>query len=129
MILILRASFSSAHLYRNTAWSEEQNRRAFGECYSQFGHGHNYEVEVGLQDPGANQTRESYQTALQKIALTLHNRHLNYDIEEFKEKNPTTENLVLYFEQKIRQSLHNTVIKFIKVYESDTLGSETRYER
>jgi 6-pyruvoyltetrahydropterin/6-carboxytetrahydropterin synthase len=129
MILVLRAEFSSAHLYRNNSWTAEQNREAFGDCYSEYGHGHNYWVEVGLQDPGTDQTRKSYRTALQSIALTLHNRHLNFEIEEFKEKNPTTENLVLYFEQKIRQSLCDAVIKFIKVYESDTLGSETRYER
>lgn len=129
MILILKAEFSSAHLYRNKDWTDEQNRQAFGDCFSKHGHGHNYSVEIGLSDPGSDSKRLDYKEALSGLAQALNNRHLNFDIPEFKEKNPTTENLVAHFEQKLRQYCPDAAIHFIKVYESEALGSETSYER
>ncbi|MDX9731554.1 MAG: hypothetical protein RBT63_07270 [Bdellovibrionales bacterium] len=38
--------FSTAHLYHQPSWSEEKNRAEFGACFSQYGHGHNYRLEV-----------------------------------------------------------------------------------
>lgn len=46
--------FSAGHRYHRPEWSEEENRRRFGELAREPGHGHNYRVEIrvgGEVDP------------------------------------------------------------------------------
>jgi 6-pyruvoyltetrahydropterin/6-carboxytetrahydropterin synthase len=41
-----RGSFSTAHFYRQKKWDDKTNAAEFGLCFSEFGHGHNYSVDV-----------------------------------------------------------------------------------
>ena len=46
IFLTRKAEFSSAHFYRNAAWSDAKNAEVFGKCANTNGHGHNYTLEV-----------------------------------------------------------------------------------
>jgi 6-pyruvoyl-tetrahydropterin synthase len=43
--------FSASHSYHRPDWSEEENRRRFGEAAAPEGHGHNYRCEVTVCGP------------------------------------------------------------------------------
>ncbi|AHI06016.1 6-pyruvoyltetrahydropterin synthase [Bdellovibrio bacteriovorus W] len=131
MILEITEIFSSAHYYEQKLWDEKQNREAFGACYTKYGHGHNYKVIAGFQldesDLSENflkNSRDSYQNTLGKICSVLDHQHLNFDIQAFADKNPTTENIALYLKEELLKVLPSNVLKSLRLYEMDDLWVE-----
>lgn len=126
MILILKSPFSSAHFYAQSRWSEEKNKQKFGRCYTPYGHGHNYVLEVGFKTNEQDflQDKEFYQETLKKLTDHLDHEHLNFEIPEFKSKNPTTENIALYFLDKLKDTISEKNISYIKLFEMDNLWTE-----
>ncbi len=104
MIQIWRGSFSAAHFYRQDQWSAEKNRAEFGKCYSQFGHGHDYRIELTIKLP--SQTEIPLMNKLfAEILNKLDHQHLNFVFPEFQAQIPTTENVALYIQNKILLAL------------------------
>lgn len=128
MILTLKNSFSSAHFYAQPLWDKTQNQNTFGRCYTQYGHGHNYTLEVGfiLHNSAEIQKKSEYQNLLTQLTTRLDHEHLNFVIPEFKDKVPTTENIALYFLDKLKLSVSEKDLSYIKLYEMDTLWTEIR---
>ena len=46
-----RYHLSASHRLHTEAFSDEQNRAAYGKCNNPHGHGHNYTIEVTLGGP------------------------------------------------------------------------------
>ena len=46
-----RYRLSASHRLHSDAFTDEQNRAAYGKCNNPYGHGHNYVVEVTLGGP------------------------------------------------------------------------------
>lgn len=46
-----RGFFSTAHFYKQKKWDDKTNAAEFGLCFSEFGHGHNYSVDVTFSTP------------------------------------------------------------------------------
>lgn len=127
MIITLKSSFSSAHFYAQPAWDDQRNREVFGRCYTPFGHGHNYTLEVGFRSTSAApHDIKVYQRLLSTLTEKLDHEHLNFVIPEFKESNPTTENIGLYFLEKLKQLLPAEQIAFVRLYEMENLWTEIR---
>lgn len=132
-ILVTSSHFSAAHFYKNENFSVKENEKAFGRCYTEFGHGHNYKIEVGFVVP--SQLSESKAAQLQKklskevfiLADQIDHSHLNFDIQEFSKTIPTTENILLYFEKKILSLKLPNTLAFIKLFEAEHLFSEKYY--
>ena len=131
--LVLDSNFSSAHLYERKSFTKKENQKIFGRCFSEHGHGHNYKIEVGFKiSPTAKDSElinleKSLKQRLVKLTNPLDFSHLNYMIPEFKDTVPTTENILLYFEEKlIRLKLKNKLV-FIKLFETENLWSEKYY--
>jgi 6-pyruvoyltetrahydropterin/6-carboxytetrahydropterin synthase len=90
--------FSATHRLHNPALSAGQNMELFGKCNNPHGHGHNYELQVTLAGtPDANGELISVprlEHLVQKAVIDrFDHRNLNVEIEEFKETNPTVENI------------------------------------
>lgn len=128
MILSLKSSFSSAHFYSQPEWSEAKNKEIFGRCHTPYGHGHNYVLEVGfhLHATDLPRQKDSYKKLLTKLTDALDHAHLNFVIPEFKKKNPTTENIALYFLEKLKNATPRGSIAYIRLYEMDNLWTEIR---
>ncbi len=128
MILNLRSPFSSAHFYAQPRWDRTRNENTFGRCYTQYGHGHNYVLEVGFHVPSAAslEKRAFYQNTLTQLTTRLDHEHLNFVIPEFKDKVPTTENIALYFLEKLKTAVPEEEISYLRLYEMDTLWTEIR---
>ena len=80
-------------------WSDEKNLEVFGKCSHPNYHGHNYVLEVWVE--GEIDTETGFvidlkilkQIILAEISERFDHRNLNLDCVEFKNLNPTTENI------------------------------------
>jgi 6-pyruvoyltetrahydropterin/6-carboxytetrahydropterin synthase len=114
-----RISFSSAHLYHQSKWSEEKNRAIFGPCFSQYGHGHNYTFEVFFMGEVDSQTGlianlSDVQKVLKEIVAPLDHQHLNFALPAFKNLVPTTENIASFLLEKAKE--HFASFKMMEIY-------------
>jgi len=94
-----RFEFSAAHRYWRDDWSKERNEQTFGKCTSPYGHGHNYTLDVtiaGAPDPitGMVMNMTDLKASVGAVLEQFDHRHLNEDTPYFKERIPTTENIV-----------------------------------
>jgi 6-pyruvoyltetrahydropterin/6-carboxytetrahydropterin synthase len=96
-----RVHFNAAHRLHNPALSDDENRRIYGLCNNPNFHGHNYELEVSVE--GEIDARTGYVADLGEVKRVveelvvrhLDHRNLNLDVPEFRDRVPTTENLVV----------------------------------
>ena len=90
--------FSASHRLHAASLSDEENRRVFGKCNNPAGHGHNYVLEVTLRGvPGADGAvapAEAVDRVVnEQVCGRWDHRHLNEDVPEFREVNPTAEEI------------------------------------
>jgi 6-pyruvoyltetrahydropterin/6-carboxytetrahydropterin synthase len=106
--LTRRYRFSAAHRLHNDALTAEENRRLYGKCDNPFGHGHNYVLDVtvaGEIEPATGMVydvdeldRTVRRVVLEPFDLT----NLNTDVEDFRARVPTTENVCLAIYGRLR---------------------------
>lgn len=128
MILKLKSSFSSAHLYHQPQWSTEKNQEVFGRCFTEHGHGHNYTLQVSFKtsEETLPDDQERYQGVLKAITKVLDHEHLNFVVPEFKDAIPTTENIATYCLEKIKKTIPASQIYSLRLYEMDNLWTEIK---
>lgn len=129
--LCRRIHFSCGHRYDNPKWDESKNKEVFGLCYSKHGHGHNYILDAYFKGSINNQTGmivnlKDVQNILEQVTQPLDHHFLNTDVEEFKVKVPTTENIALWCFDKINirlqeQSLDSVKLSQVRLFEGDDL--------
>jgi 6-pyruvoyltetrahydropterin/6-carboxytetrahydropterin synthase len=93
-ILTLRFDFAASHRLHCAALGEEENRRVFGKCNNPAGHGHNYRLEVEVETPlgQASLQPEHVARIVNEHAVDrLDHKHLNTDLPEFRDTNPSVE--------------------------------------
>ena len=120
-----RENFNAAHRLNNDSWSEEKNREVFGVCNSPHYHGHNYELIVKIT--GEIDPDTGYVVDLKKVSdliksdiLTkFDHRNLNLDTAEFKELNPTVENIAIVIYNLLRPNIDADKDLKIFLYETE----------
>jgi 6-pyruvoyltetrahydropterin/6-carboxytetrahydropterin synthase len=100
MIALTRSfDFAAAHRLHAPGLSDDENRAVFGKCNNPRGHGHNYGVEVtvvGEPDPvtGMIVDLAALDAVLEReVMARFDHKHLNDDMPEFADLNPTSENV------------------------------------
>lgn len=117
--------FNAAHRLHNPHWSDEQNKAVFGKCNNPHYHGHNYEVVVkvvGEIDPQTGyviDTKILSDLVKELIVSKFDHRNLNLDTEEFKNLNPTAENIAAVIWQKLRERLDAKLELKVILYETE----------
>tara|TARA_R110002111_G_scaffold100814_1_gene156110 strand:- start:88 stop:951 length:864 start_codon:yes stop_codon:yes gene_type:complete len=91
--------FSAAHRLHVPGLSDQENRDVFGKCNNPAGHGHNYQLEVAVRLPidpdGQTVDVEQIDAVVNQHAIELlDHKHLNTDVPQFSELNPSVENIV-----------------------------------
>ena len=134
VVIARRQMFSSAHFYRQEQFSDEENRRVFGLCYTKHGHGHNYVVEAFIDGPIDPKTKLVVNLAdldqiLKDVTRPLEHHHLNHDVPEFAQCVPTTENIALYLAERIGNAVRahengNLKLQRLRLYETDDIWAE-----
>ena len=103
--LTRRERFSAAHRLWSDTLTDEQNQALYGPCAREYGHGHNYVIEVTLRgevdpDTGVIVNLTQVRDAIKELIIEdTDHRHLNHTSELCRGVNPTAENLVVIFWQ------------------------------
>lgn len=101
--LTRREHFCAAHRLWSDDLSPEENIALYGPCSREYGHGHNYHLELTLRGPvdprtGVIVNLREVRDALQELILDdCDQRHLNHDSPVCAGTNPTAENLAVLF--------------------------------
>lgn len=123
--IIRKAHFNAAHRLFNPAFSDEQNKEVFGLCSLPNYHGHNYHFEVkvvGYVNPETGyvlDTKILKEIIEQEIIEPFDHKNLNLDTVEFKNLNPTAENIVRVIYEKLRTKLDPALELFIRLAETE----------
>ena len=142
IFLTRRATFSASHYYWNEAWTAEKNQQVFGRCANRNGHGHNYTLEVtvaGEPDPvtGFVVDLKWLKDVMEREVLSAYDhRHLNLETPEFKNANPTTENIAIAAWKRLEPAINfgggasggGAKLTRIRVYETPEIFAEYRGE-
>ena len=121
-----REEFSAAHRLHDPARSDAENRRLYGICNNENGHGHNYAVEVTIRGPvgatGMVMDLNRLMVVLrEEIISRVDHKHLNFDVPFLAGINPTAENVAVAFWKVLEPALRpyeGCRLHRIRVYES-----------
>ncbi len=119
-----KAHFNAAHRLHNPNWSDEKNERVFGLCNNPNYHGHNYELEVkvvGEVDPVTGyliDLKVLKDIIHDQVELRFDHKNLNLDTEEFKNLNPTAENICYVIWTILREHLDDKYEIGVRLYET-----------
>lgn len=103
-----RYGFFASHRLHAPTLTDEENRALYGKCNNQYGHGHNYEVEVTVRGPVDPVTGRAVDLGVldqlleRAVLAPMRYRNLNTEVEEFMAGNPTTENLATVIHDRLR---------------------------
>ena len=124
-ITICRKShFNAAHKLYNPIWSKEKNLDVFGRCSYENYHGHNYELIVKFEGEIDQHTgmvmdlSDLKKIIVREVEDVLDHKNLNLDIEYFKDKIPSTENLAVFIWNKLNNSIELEGKLSIVLYET-----------
>lgn len=119
-----KAHFNAAHRLYREDWSFEKNDAVFGKCNNPNFHGHNYELVVhvtGEIDPETGYVMDMKvlkDLIKAEIEDAFDHKNLNIEVPEFKELNPTAENMAVVIYQKLKPKLEASVDLEITLYET-----------
>jgi len=121
--------FCAAHKYWNSDWSNEKNEEIFEDDIKI--HGHNYLLDVTIKGEASKDSGFIINISdLKKIVNEYVIEHLDHsqiekDIKWFKDKQPSTENLVVFIWNQISSHIPNGGQLFkIKLRETPTIYTE-----
>ena len=103
-----RAHFNAAHRLYRPHWSPEKNEAIFGKCNNPHFHGHNYELIVSVTGEVDSETGYVVDVKILKDCIksevedAFDHKNLNLEVPEFKEKNPTAENIAIVIYNKLK---------------------------
>ena len=119
-----REHFNAAHRLYNPGWDEATNNNVFGKCALPNYHGHNYELEVKVI--GEPDARTGYVMDMKSLSdlikREIHTRfdhkNLNLDTQEFRNLNPTAENIVIVIYNLLRPHIDAAMDLQVRLYET-----------
>ncbi|SEJ35671.1 6-pyruvoyltetrahydropterin/6-carboxytetrahydropterin synthase [Cyclobacterium xiamenense] len=117
--------FNAAHRLHNPAWSDDKNQEVFGKCNNPNYHGHNYDLIVKVSGPVDPDTGYVYDMKLLKDLIRAHvtdkfdHKNLNLDTDEFKNLNPTAENIAVVIWHILRNKIEKKYDLTVRLYETE----------
>lgn len=106
-----KAHFNAAHRLYRKDWDDKKNTTVFGKCSNPKYHGHNYELTVGVIGDVDPETgflidlkilKEYIKTEVEDY---MDHKNLNEEVEEFKDMNPTVENIAYVIWNRLRNKI------------------------
>lgn len=119
-----KAHFNAAHRLFKAEWSDAKNLEIFGKCSNPNYHGHNYELIVSVTGDIDHETGFVMDLKLLKNIIkeqvedAFDHKNLNVEVPEFKDLNPTTENIAVVIYNKIKPHLNKAHDLEITLYET-----------
>ncbi|MBP9185900.1 MAG: 6-carboxytetrahydropterin synthase [Bacteroidia bacterium] len=120
-----KAHFNAAHRLHLPNWSDEQNRAFFGTCNNPNYHGHNYNLIVTVTGQLNEETgylidiKELSNIIEEEVEARFDHKNLNLDTEEFKNLNPTAENIAVVIWKLIKNKIDSNLKLKVTLYETE----------
>lgn len=120
--------FCAAHQYGHADWSDKKNTDVFGPDARV--HGHNYKLEVtvtGDINPATGfliDLGELSKIVNDNVLSKLDHSQFEKDLPYFKDKQPSSENLVIFIWEEISKYLKNTKLHRIRIVETPTIYTD-----
>jgi 6-pyruvoyltetrahydropterin/6-carboxytetrahydropterin synthase len=117
--------FNAAHRLHNPLWDEAANDRVFGKCNNPHFHGHNYELVIkvtGEPDAATGYVMDMKllsDIAQEHVIERFDHKNLNEDTVEFKDLNPTAENIAIVIYNILREKIDQQFDLQIRLYETE----------
>ncbi len=117
--------FNAAHRLYNPLWDNTRNDAVFGKCNNPNYHGHNYELIVKLT--GVPDAETGYVIDLkilsdliqENVLNIFDHKNLNLDCEDFKNLNPTAENIAIVIYNRLRPFIGEHLDMQVRLYETE----------
>ncbi|MGB1369971.1 MAG: 6-pyruvoyl trahydropterin synthase family protein [Flavobacteriaceae bacterium] len=119
-----KAHFNAAHRLYRSDWSFEKNDAIFGKCNNANFHGHNYELIVSVTGEIDPETGYVIDVKILKdfikseVEDAFDHKNLNLDVPEFKDLNPTAENIVVIIYNKLKAVLDEHLELEVTLFET-----------
>ncbi|MAP80630.1 MAG: 6-pyruvoyl tetrahydrobiopterin synthase [Aequorivita sp.] len=119
-----KAHFNAAHRLFKKEWDDDKNFKVFGKCSNPNYHGHNYELEIGISgeiDPDTGfliDLKVLAQIIKEEVEDPFDHKNLNIEVPEFKNTNPTVENIAIVIWNKMRARIDSKYDISVKLYET-----------
>jgi 6-pyruvoyltetrahydropterin/6-carboxytetrahydropterin synthase len=123
--VIRKEHFNAAHRLHNADWTDEQNKEVFGKCNNPHYHGHNYNLSVKLTgelDPATGYVYDMKKLSdliKEHVLDKFDHKNLNLDTYEFKNLNPTAENIAVVIWHILRDKIEPQYDLKITLYETE----------
>lgn len=120
-----KAHFNAAHRLCNPQWDNSRNEKTFGVCNNPNYHGHNYNLIVkvtGEVDPDTGYVIDMNilkEIIRENIISRYDHKNLNLDVEDFKNVNPTAENIAVAIWNILRKKINNKLDLGVVLYETE----------
>ena len=121
--------FCAAHKYWNDNWSEQKNREVFDEDVRI--HGHNYILSITVKGKINDNSVfiidiKALNAIVSKYIINIFDHsQIEKDIDWFKNKQPSTENMVFFMWNKIADKIPSgAILHCVKLRETPTIFSE-----
>jgi len=119
-----KAHFNAAHRLYRKYWDQEKNEAVFGKCSNPNYHGHNYDLTVsvtGLIDPETGfviDLKVLKDLIYAEIEIPFDHKNLNIEVAEFKDLNPTAENIAVVIWNRLKPRLKPDIELSVTLYET-----------
>ena len=116
--------FNAAHRLYNAKWDDDVNEKVFGKCALPNYHGHNYELEVKVTGKPDKKTgcvidlKSLSELIRREVHTRFDHKNLNLDTEEFKNLNPTAENIAIVIYNLLRPHIDKKMDLQVRLYET-----------
>ena len=117
--------FNAAHRLYNSSWDNAKNDSVFGKCNNPFYHGHNYELFVKVTGEIDDETGYLIDLKVlsdlikKEVSDRFDHRNLNEDCPEFKNLNPTAENIAIVIYKLLRPHIDAKNDLQVRLYETE----------
>ena len=120
-----REVFSASHRLTNPELTEEENNVIYDKCNFQYGHGHNYILEVVVA--GEINPKTGYVIDLKKLKKIVReiviskvdHRHFNFDVDFMAGIIPTVENIAIGIWKLLINEINEGKLFSVKLYETE----------
>ncbi|WP_424494589.1 6-pyruvoyl trahydropterin synthase family protein [Salinimicrobium sp. GXAS 041] len=119
-----KAHFNAAHRLFQKDWSDEKNMEVFGKCSNPNYHGHNYELIVAVTGEIDEETgfvmdlKKLKDLIYEEVEVPFDHKNLNVEVPEFRNLNPTAENISIVIWRKLREKLAARLELEVTLYET-----------
>ncbi len=119
-----KAHFNAAHRLYRKDWPMEKNDIVFGKCNNPNFHGHNYELIVSVTGEIDKETGFVVDVKILSELIKEHienafdHKNLNVEVPEFKDLNPTAENIAVIIWNKLRPHIESKNDLEVVLYET-----------